>query len=326
MKIMEAVPNISEGKDPKIIAACAQAARQACAQAKLLHTDSNPDANRTVLTLAGTPEGVRRAAFALMQTATRLIDMRLQHGAHPRLGAVDVCPFVPVAGMTLAEAAEQARLLGQKAAEQLGIPVYFYEANARQENRKNLAFIRRGEYESLPQKLAELPPDLGPREFSPHVAKTGAVVIGARNFLLAFNVSLNTQDTAAAKEIAGVLREKNGGLPAVKAIGWLMPGYQAAQVSFNLTDFHKTGLAQVFEACRREAEARGLSVMGSELIGLAPQEALAAAGRFYLPDCQDTHTLLRQAVLRLGLNKIRPFHLRERILEFRLQEELQQGK
>lgn len=318
MKIMEAVPNVSEGIRSDVIAQIAHAAQTASPHAKLLHVDSNPDANRTVLTLAGTPQGVYKASFEILKQAARLIDMRIQKGAHPRLGATDVCPFIPVRDMTLAEAAEQARLLGQKAAQELGIPVYFYEANASEPERRNLAFLRRGEYESLPHKLQELPPDLGPRTFSDSVAHTGASVIGARNFLIAFNVSLNTQDVRAAKEIAALLREKNGGLPAVKAIGWLMPGYHSAQVSFNLTDYHTTGLATVFEACKQQAKKRGLEVTGSELIGLAPEEAFLQAGRFYAPQQKETTELIHIAAVQLGLNKIRPFHKRERILEYRL--------
>ena len=318
MKIMEAVPNISEGRRPQVLEQIVHRLQEASPQAKLLHVDSNADANRTVFTLAGTPQGVRRAVWVLLEQTTRLLDMRRQHGAHPRLGATDVCPFVPVRNMTLAEAAQQARLLGQEAAEKLGLPIYFYEANASSPQRRDLAFIRRGQYESLPEKLRTLPPDLGPCTFNERVAKTGATVVGARDFLLAFNVSLNTQDVAAAKEIASVLREKNGGLPAVKAIGWLMPGYQAAQVSFNLTNFHQTGLAAVFEACRQQAQQRGLETTGSELIGLAPEEALRNAGKYYCPDCRDPQTLLSLAVERLGLNKIRPFDPNGRILEYLL--------
>ncbi len=317
MQIMQAVPNISEGRRTDVIRRIADAAQNA-SHARILHVDSNADANRTVITLAGDPADVRQSAFSLIQTAAKLIDMRFQSGAHPRLGATDVCPFVPVKNMTLEEAARHARLLARETAEKLNIPIYLYEACAGAPERKNLAFIRKGEYESLPQKLKELPPDFGPQEFSESVQKTGATVIGARHFLIAFNVSLNTQDVAAAKRIAAVLREKNGGLSAVKAIGWLMPGYQCAQVSFNLTDYRTTGLAPVFEACKREAAHRHLTVTGSELIGLLPQEALLDAGRFYDPLLTDKTALLETAVCALGLNKIRPFNLKERILECQL--------
>ena len=319
MKLMEAVPNISEGRRPDIINAVVRRVA-AASRAKVLHTDSNADANRTVLTIAGKPGEVRKSTLELFKAAAELLDMRTHRGAHPRLGAVDVCPFVPISKMTLAEAAAEAFQLGQAVA-RLNIPVYFYEENASSPERRNLAFLRRGEYESLPVKLQQLPPDLGPRTVTETVAKTGASVIGARNFLLAYNISLNTTDTRPAKQIAAVLREKNGGLKAVKAIGWLMPGYQAAQVSFNLTNFKQTGMAEVFEACKREAGKLGLSVTGSELIGLAPQEALLQAGRFYSPGETDTEALIRIAATHLGLNKIRPFFPRAKILEYRLLDE-----
>ena len=323
MKILEAVPNISEGQNRPVLDEIFRRVEGACG-AQLLHTDSNPDANRTVLTLAGTPREVRQSLLALYQATGELLDMRTQHGAHPRLGAVDVCPLVPVADMTLSEAAQEARTLGQAVAK-MGLPVYFYEQNASSPVRRNLAFLRRGEYESLPQKLAALPPDLGPQNFSPVVAKTGATVIGARNFLIAFNMSLSTQDVSAAKEIAAVLREKNGGLKAVKAIGWYMPAYHAAQVSCNLTDFHQTGLAGLFEACQREAAKRGLKVTAGELIGLAPREALLQAGQFYAPHETDETALIAAAAEQLKLNEIRPFIPGERILEERLKL-LQAGK
>ncbi len=314
MKIMEAVPNISEGRRLDVVEQIVSRAKKASG-ARVLHVDSNADANRTVITLAGEPDDVRHCAFALLKAVAELIDMRFHSGAHPRLGATDVCPLVPVKNMTLEEAAQEARLLAQETAAKLHIPVYLYEACAASPERKNLAFIRRGEYESLPKKLKELPPDFGPQEFSLSVQKTGATVIGARNFLLAFNICLNTENAAAAKQIASVLREKNGGLPAVKAIGWFMPDYQCAQVSFNLIDYQTTGLAQVFEACKQEAAKLGLKVTGSELIGLAPEEALLNAGRFYAPELTDKTALLETAVRRLGLNKIRPFNIQERILE-----------
>ena len=319
MKILEAVPNISCGADTALLAHILEdVSRTFRRGARLLHVDENADANRTVLTFAGQPADVVAACIALFTTCIKWIDMRAHHGAHPRLGAVDVCPLVPVAEMSLAEAAAWAEQLARRVAGKLAVPVYLYEANARTAQRKNLAFIRRGEYESLPQKLNILPPDYGPHQFNECVARTGASVIGARNFLIAFNVSLNTQDVAAAREIAAKLREKNGGLPSVKAIGWYMPGYECAQVSFNLTDFHKSNLNNVFEACQTEAAARGLSVTGSELIGLVPQEAILNAGKFYAPNEVDENTLIQAAVDHLLLSKIRPFKANERILEKRL--------
>lgn len=316
MQLIECVPNISEGKNPAVISAVCDAVRRG--GAALLHCDSNADANRTVLTLAGAPEQVLSSAFNCLRAATALIDMRTHSGAHPRLGAADVCPLIPVRGVTLAQTAAWADRLARRAAAELSLPVYLYEANAASAARKNLADIRRGEYESLPQKLNVFPPDYGPAEFSPSVQKTGAAVIGARNFLLAFNVSLNTRDAAPAKQTAAALREKNGGLKTVKAIGWYMPGYGCAQVSFNLTDYHTAGLAQVFEACKQEAARYGLEVTGSELIGLAPEEALLNAGRFYAPAQTDPAVLLKTAVRALRLDRHRPFRPEEKILEYRL--------
>lgn len=318
MKLIEAVPNVSEGKNTAVLHALAAVLRRS--GVKLLGTDSNSDANRTVFTLAGEPNAVTEALFDFIRSATQLMDMKRQSGAHPRLGAVDVCPLVPLQNISLKETAALARDLGRRAGTELGLPVYLYEAAAAVPERRNLAFLRKGEYESLPQKLRELPPDFGPAEFSPSVQKTGACVIGARNFLIAFNVSLNTENVSAAKKIASVLREKNGGLKAVKAIGWYMQDYGCAQVSFNLTDFRQTGLAQVFEACRREAGRKGLNVTGSELIGLLPQEALLNAGKFYAPAQTDTEVLIQTAVHCLGLNKIRPFDIKERILEYQLED------
>jgi glutamate formiminotransferase len=294
------------------------AARGAC----VLHTDGNDDANRTVLTLAGTPENVLKSLRVLFTAAAEKIDMRAHHGAHPRLGAVDVCPLVPVQNITLEQAAQYARELAAFVGEELHIPVYLYEENAASPARKNLAFLRKGEYESLPEKLKTLPPDFGPKEFSPHVAQTGASVIGARNFLIAFNVSLATQDVQIAKEIAAKLREKNGGLPGVKAIGWYMENYHCAQVSFNIVDYHKTGLAGVFEACKQAAAKYHTDVTAGELIGLLPREALLQAGQFYAPDLP-ADKQLQAAAEKMLLHKIRPFYFKERILEERLADALQ---
>ena len=320
MKLIEAVPNISEAKDTENLQRIVGDLRANLGGAKLLHVDSNPDANRTVLTLAGAPEQVLRACFVLFGLCQKYIDMRFHEGAHPRLGAVDVCPLVPLQQMTLEETATYADGLARLVARELNIPVYLYGANAKTEKRKNLAFLRKGEYEMLPTKLTLLPPDYGPTEFNAQVAASGASVIGARNFLIAFNVSLNTKDVALAKEIAAKLREKSGGLPGVKAIGWYMPGYQCAQVSCNLTDFHKSNLPDVFEACTKEAAARGVQVTGSEIIGLVPQEALLQAGKFYAPNEPNNTTLVNAAIKNLLLNKIRPFKADEQVLEMCLKQ------
>jgi glutamate formiminotransferase len=314
MQSIEAVPNISEGRKPSVIRKLTDIISHHTS-VKLLHVDSNTDANRTVFTFAGTPQGVCNACFDLIKASAQLIDMRTQHGAHPRLGATDVCPLIPLQNISLQETALYARQLAARTAGELQIPVYLYEANAATPERKNLSFIRKGEYESLPQKLQILPADFGPCAYNEHVAKTGATVIGARNFLIAFNFSLNTQDVSVAKQIAHRLRERDGGLPGIKAIGWYMPAYHCAQVSCNVTDFHKTSLALLAETCQQEASRMGFTVTAGELIGLLPQEALLQAGRFYLPQEEDTNRLLETAVRKLQLDKIRPFLPNERILE-----------
>ena len=316
MQLLEAVPNISAGPNSPALHAVLDALARAQA-ARVLHIDGNDDANRTVLTLVGTPAEIIKSLRILFQTAAREIDMRTHHGAHPRLGAVDVCPLVPLPNITLEQTAAYARELAQFVGDELHIPVYLYEANANTPERKNLAFLRKGEYEGLPEKLKTLPPDFGPRKFSAAIAKTGASVIGARDFLIAFNISLDTENVSLAKEIAAVLREKNGGLPGVKAIGWYMPNYRCAQVSFNIVDFHQSGLHTVFEACKQEAQKRGLKVTAGELIGLLPQAALQAAGQFYAPDLPP-QAQLQAAADNMLLNKIRPFILHERIIENKL--------
>ncbi len=315
MTLIEAVPNISEARDKENLARIVGDLQAVLGPVRLLHVDSNEDANRTVLTLAGHPEHVVRVCFMLFNLCAHYIDMRFHAGEHPRLGAVDVCPLVPVRDISLQETAAFADGLARRVADELHIPVYLYETNATADERKNLSFLRRGEYESLPEKLKTLPPDYGPRQFTETAARAGASVIGARDFLIAFNVSLNTQNVLAAIEIADKLREKNGGLPGVKAIGWYMQEYQCAQVSFNITDFHKSNLHDVFEACRREATARGLQVTGSEIIGLVPQEAILNAGKFYAPNAKNETALINAATEHLLLDKIRPFVANERILE-----------
>lgn len=317
MPLIEAVPNLSNGKDLTLLRLLAQEALKGNG-ARLLQLDPNPDANRTVFTLAGTPQDVVEACFRLMAAAIEHIDMRTQHGVHPRLGAVDVCPLVPLKDISLSQTAFFADQLARRVAEELQIPVYLYEENASTPQRKDLAFIRRGEYESLPKKLTIFLPDYGPKSWNSRIAQTGATVIGARNFLIAFNMSLNTKEVSFAKQIAAKLRAKNGGLPTVKAIGWYMEGYKCAQVSCNITDYHQTNLAVLFEACKHEAARLGLTVTGSEIIGLVPQEALLQAGQFYLPAERNTELLLRTATENLLLNHIRPFDPQTRILEFLL--------
>ncbi|MBP5403622.1 MAG: glutamate formimidoyltransferase [Elusimicrobiaceae bacterium] len=315
MQMIEAVPNICEAQDKENLTRILGDVKAVLGNVQLLHVDSNADANRTVLTLAGQPEQVVHVCFMLYQACARYIDMRFHSGAHPRLGAVDVCPLIPLKNITLEETVSFADSLARQVAQELQIPVYLYEANASAPSRKNLAFIRKGEYEMLPTKLELLPPDYGPRRFTQNVARSGASVIGTRNFLIAFNISLNTQNVNIAKAIAAKLREKNDGLPGVKAIGWYMEGYGCAQVSFNLVDFHKSNLQNVFEACKKEAATQGLEITGSELIGLVPQEALLLAGKFYAPSTTKESALISTAVKNLLLDKIHPFVAGERILE-----------
>lgn len=318
MKIIEAVPNVSEGRDPENLARIVGDLRACLGTARLLHVDSNADANRTVLTLAGTPQAILRACFMLFSICRNYIDMRFHEGEHPRLGAVDVCPLVPIRNISLQETAVFADGLARLVAKELGIPVYLYAANAATKERQNLAFLRQGEYEMLPTKLEVLPPDYGPQKFTQSVARSGASVIGARNFLIAFNISLNITDVTTAQEIAAKLREKNGGLPGVKALGWYMKEYNCAQVSFNLTDYHESNLQDVFEACKKEAASRGLQVTASEIIGLVPQEALVNAGKFYAPNEKNEDALMAAAVNHLLLDKIHPFVANERVLEKKL--------
>ena len=282
-----------------------------------LGADANPCANRTVFTLIGEPKNVTDALLDFMALALQHIDMRTQHGAHPRLGAVDVCPLIPLQHITLSQTVHWARLLGQKAAEQLQIPVYLYEAAASTPQRQNLAFIRHGEYESLAQKLHLLAPDFGPAEFTPRTARTGACIIGARPILIAFNINLNTQDPAPAKQIAAKIRQSGGGLKGLKAIGWYMPNFHRAQVSCNITDFQAAPLHTVYEACQKEAAALGLQATGCELVGLAPLQALLDAGRHYAPAETDPRLLIQCAAEALHLNEVKPFTPQEQILEIK---------
>ena len=243
--------------------------------------------------------------------------MRTQHGTHPRLGAADVCPLVPLESISLAECARLARRLGRRVGTELGVPVYLYEAAAETPQRKNLAFIRKGEYEGLREKLRTLPPDFGPAQWTETAAKSGACVIGARNILIAFNINLNTQDPAPAKIIAAKIRESSGGLKGVKSIGWYMENFARAQVSCNITDFRAAPLHAVYESCQQEAAALGLKATGCELVGLAPLEALLAAGRHYAPRETREDALISAAVRGLHLTEVKPFDPREQILEYK---------
>ena len=346
--LIECVPNFSEGRDLDVI-------RQVTARiesvegATLLHVDPGKATNRTVVTFAGPPEAVVEAAFQAIAEATQLIDMRRHTGEHPRMGATDVCPLIPISGISMAETAEHARRLAERVGRELGIPVYLYEAAQPDPNKKNLSVIRAGEYEGLPTRLADpgWRPDFGPAAFNP---RSGATVIGARDFLVAFNVNLNTTSTRRANAVAFDVRESGrplregdpltggivtdgagnpvlipGSLKAVKAIGWYIEEYGIAQVSMNLTDLRVTPLHAAFDEVCRRAEARGLRVTGSELVGLIPKAALLDAGRYFLRKQRRSvgvseAELILIAVKSLGLDDLGPFNPEERIIEHRLQD------
>jgi glutamate formiminotransferase/formiminotetrahydrofolate cyclodeaminase len=344
--LIECVPNFSEGRNPDVIRQIT-ARIESIEGATLLHVDPGKATNRTVVTFAGAPEAVVEAAFRAIATAAECIDMRQHTGEHPRMGATDVCPLVPISGITMAETAEYARALGERVGRELAIPVYLYEAAQPDPRRKNLAVIRAGEYEGLARKMADpaWQPDFGPAAFNP---RSGATVIGARDFLVAFNVNLNTTSTRRANAVAFDVRETGrpkrsgdpitgsiitnasgnpvmipGSLKAVKAIGWYIEEYHRAQVSMNLTDLGVTPLHQAFEEVCRRAEARGLRVTGSELVGLIPLAALLDAGRYFLRKQQRSTgvsegELVRIAVASLGLDDLRPFVPEERIIEYRI--------
>lgn len=344
-QIIECVPNFSEGRDKALIEAIVKEI-ESTEGVKLLDVDPGAATNRTVVTFIGTPEGVKEAAFKSIKKAAELIDMRKHHGAHPRIGATDVCPFVPVSGVTMEDCVRIANELGERVAEELGIPVYLYEEAAKRPERRNLATIREGEYEGLAEKLKDpnWAPDYGEARFNP---KSGATVIGAREFLIAYNVNLNTRDRKLAHEIAlnirergrlkrdrdgNVVRDANGNpirvpgkLKAVKAVGWYIEEYGRAQVSINLTNYRITPLHAVFEEVRREAEKLGLIVTGSEVVGLIPLKAMLDAGRYFLekqgksPGVPEEE-LVQTAIFSLGLNDVAEFDPQKKIIEYQFED------
>jgi glutamate formiminotransferase/formiminotetrahydrofolate cyclodeaminase len=339
--LVECVPNFSEGRDRPVIDAIARAISGASG-VRLLDVDPGADTNRTVYTFVGAPGAVAEAAFRGAVAASGLIDMSKHQGAHPRMGALDVCPIVPVSGVTMDQCVEVARALGRRMAEALALPVYFYEHAATRPERRNLADVRAGEYEGLRKKLADpaWAPDAGPAAFN---ERLGATAVGAREFLIAYNVNVNTRDQKLANEVALNIREagrlkrdaKNqvvtdekgaqlrvpGRLKAVKAIGWYIEQYRQAQVSINLLSYRTTPLHEVYETAREEAAKLGLVVTGSELVGLTPLEPLVAAGRFYLQK-QGRSTglpereLVEIAVQSLGLAQLSPFDPDKRVIEY----------
>lgn len=344
--IVECVPNFSEGRNPEVIAAITDAIA-AVDGVTVLDVDPGVATNRTVVTLVGAPEAVLEGAFRGIATAARVIDMSRHSGAHPRQGATDVCPFVPVRGVSMEACADLARRLGQRVGDELGVPVYLYEAAASRPEWRNLATLRAGEYEALPDKLGEpeWQPDYGPNAWSDAVARTGVTVIGARQFLIAYNVNLNTKNKKRAMKIAALVREKGilrrddqneivrdadgdavrdpGMFKHVKAIGWYIEEYGRCQVSINFTDYQTSPIHEVHDAIRRVADREGVVASGGELIGLIPLEAMLAAGRHYLrrqglnagaPES----VLIDTAVRSLGLDELGPFDPDERIIERRI--------
>lgn len=349
-KIIECVPNFSEGRDKDIINAITAEIEKG-GEVRLLDVDPGEATNRTVVTFVGEPEAVVEAALRGMRKAAELIDMREHHGAHPRMGATDVCPLIPVSGVTLEECAELARGLAKRASEELNIPCYCYEAAAFAPERKNLAVCREGEYEGLAERMGKegKGPDFGDRPYDEDVARTGCTAVGARDFLIAVNFNLNTTSTRRANAIAFDVREKGrpkreggkpngkpmkdaegntimlpGTLKATKAIGWFIDEYGIAQVSMNITDMGVTPLHRAFDEVSRAAAARGIRVTGTEIVGLIPKRALIDAGKHYLrlqqrssgiPDSE----IIKIAVKSMGLDELKPFDPSEKVIEYMLE-------
>ena len=356
-KIVECVPNFSEGRDRNVIDAITAEIEKG-GEVKLLDVDPGEATNRTVVTFVGEPEAVVEAALRGMKKAAELIDMRNHHGAHPRMGATDVCPIIPVSGISLEECAELARNLAKRASEELGIPCYCYEASAFTPERKNLAVCREGEYEGLSERMGnpEKGPDFGNRPFDEDVARTGCTAVGARDFLIAVNFNLNTTSTRRANAIAFDVREKGrpqreggkpngkpmkdengnvimlpGTLKATKAIGWFIDEYGIAQVSMNITDMGVTPLHKAFDEVNRAAAARGIRVTGTEIVGLVPKRALLEAGKHYLRLQQRSlglpeEEIIRIAVKSMGLDELKPFDPEEKVIEYMLEADKKEKK
>lgn len=346
-RIIECVPNFSEGRDREVIKNITDAI-ETVPGVSLLDVDPGEATNRTVVTFVGAPESVVEAAFRGVRRAAELIDMSKHHGAHPRMGATDVCPLIPVSGVTLEECAEMARALAKRISEELEIPTYCYEAAAFTPERRNLAVCRQGEYEALPEKLAHegKGADFGDRPFDEKAARTGATAVGARDFLIAVNFNLNTTSTRRANAIAFDVREKGrplreggkpngkpvkdengktimlpGTLPGTKAIGWFIDEYGIAQVSMNITDIARTPLHVAFDEVTRAAAARGIRVTGTEIVGLVPKKAIIDAGRYFLHKQQRStgiaeSEIIRLAIKSMGLDELAPFKPEEKIIEF----------
>lgn len=355
-QLIECVPNFSEGNDMNIINQITDAMKTV-EGISVIDVDPGKATNRTVVTMVGEPEAVCEAAFRAVKKASELIDMTRHKGAHPRFGATDVCPLIPVSDITMEETVEYARKLGERIGKELQIPVYCYEFAAFTPERRNLATCRAGEYEALGERLGseQWHPDFGPRELNAHTAKTGATAVGARNFLVAYNINLNTTSTRRANAIAFDVRERGrvkregdpitgkpvkdengknvmipGTLKSVKAIGWYIEEYGIAQISMNLTDISVTAVHEAFdEVCRKAAE-RGIRVTGSELVGVIPLQAMLDAGRYFLRKQQRStgisdKELIKIAVKSLGLDELYPFDPKKKIIEYILEEETNKG-
>ena len=348
-QLIECVPNFSEGCNMSVIKQITDCI-EAVDGVRLLDVDPGKATNRTVVTFVGTPDEVIEAAFQAVKKASEIIDMRTHKGEHPRFGATDVCPLIPIAGITMEEATAYARKLAERIGTELRIPVYCYENAAFTEERRNLATNRAGEYEGLPEKLTDprWKPDFGPAEFNEKVALTGAIAVGARDFLVAYNVNLNTTSVRRANAVAFDIREKGrpvregnlvnskikkdengkeiwtpGSLKACKAIGWYIEEYGIAQVSINLTNISVTPVHEAFEEACHKAQDRGMRVTGSELVGLIPLKAMTDAGKYFLRRQQRSvgvseDELVKIAIKSLGLDDLKPFNPREKIIEYLL--------
>ena len=355
-RLIECVPNFSEGRDRAVIKQITDAI-ESVEGVRLLDVDPGEATNRTVVTFVGDPESVQEAAFRGVRKAAELIDMSRHHGAHPRMGATDVCPLIPVSGVTLEEAAEMARNLGRRIADELNIPVYAYEASALKSGRKNLAVCRRGEYEGLAERFGgEDGPDFGNRPWDDAAARTGATAVGARDFLIAVNYNLNTTSTRRANAIAFDVREKGrpkrqgpkvndpvvkdengktvmipGTLKGTKAIGWFIDEYGIAQVSMNITDIRTTPLHVAFDEVCRAASERGIRVTGTEIVGLIPKSCLIDAGRYFLAKQQRSAGISEEAIINIaiksmGLDDLKEFNPREKVIEYILEDAKPRGK
>jgi len=346
-KLIECVPNFSEGRDMKVIKQITDEIEK-IEGVQLLDVDPGKATNRTVVTFVGPPDAVVEAAYQAIKKASEVIDMSKHSGEHPRMGATDVCPLIPISNVSMEEVVECAKKLGEKAGSTLDIPFYLYESAATHPDRKNLATVRSGEYEGLPKKLKDphWKPDYGPSSFNP---KTGATAIGARDFLVAYNVNLNTTSVRRANSVAFDVREKGrvkreggklngkiirdeageplrvpGKLKSVKAIGWYIDEYNLAQISMNLTNISITSLHEAFEACRESANKKGMRVTGSELVGLVPKKVLVDAGKFFLSKQERSlgvsdEELIHIAIKSLGLDELGPFDPKKKVIEYLLE-------